>query len=161
MRRGQSVIRRFQSNARKFVTLLLNERLDPFHAAAAVFVGIFVGIVPIYGFQTLTAVGLALLLKLNKPLTVACTFISNPLFQPLIVFASVELGCLLYRGSFQSLSLSALSAMRAHINKEQLFIFVIGSVALGILLGGIGAAVTGVLVRLCRNPSANSESAPS
>ena len=88
--------------------LLLKERLDPSHAATAVFVGIFVGIVPIYGFQTLVAIGLALLFRLNKPLTVAATFINNPLLLPPTIFSSVELGCLLRLGSFQPLNLSSL-----------------------------------------------------
>jgi uncharacterized protein (DUF2062 family) len=140
------VIRRFEPRARKFLTPLLKEKLDPGRAAAAVFLGIFIGIVPIYGFQTLAAVGVALLFRLNKPLTVAGTFISNPLLQPLIVFSSVELGCLLCLGSFQPLTLSALSVARTHINKEQLFIWAIGSVALGILVGGVGAAITAVVV---------------
>jgi uncharacterized protein (DUF2062 family) len=151
------VIRRFKLEARKFVTLLLKERLDPSHAAAAVFVGIFIGIVPIYGFQTLAAIGLALLFKLNKPLTVACTFISNPLFLPVIIFSSVELGCLLRHGSFQPLSISDLAAMRGHIDREQFLIWVIGSVALAILAGGVGAAVTAIIVRHHRKSSDNSE----
>jgi uncharacterized protein (DUF2062 family) len=154
--KGHLVIRRLKVEARKFVTLLLKERLDPSHAAVAVFLGIFIGIVPIYGFQTLAALGIALLLRLNKPLTVACTFIGNPLFLPLIIFFSVELGCLLRRGSFQPLSLSALVAMRTHINKEQFFIWMIGSVALGILLGGVGGAVTAFVVHRYRKPSPNS-----
>jgi uncharacterized protein (DUF2062 family) len=145
------VIRRFKAHARKFITPLLKESLDPKRAAAAVFLGIFIGIVPIYGLQTLAAVGVAFLFKLNKPLTVAGTFISNPVFQPFIVFASVELGCFLRRGSFQPLNLSALAAARGHINKEQLLIWVIGSVALGILLGGVGAAITAVVVHLHRH----------
>jgi len=155
------VIRRLQSKAREFATLLLNEGLDPLHAAAAVFVGIFIAIVPIYGFQTLAAVGLALLFRLNKPLTVACTFISNPLFQPLIIFSSVELGCLLHHGAFQPLSLSALIAMRNRINKEQFFVWVMGSVALGIILGGLGAALTVIVVNRYRQFPADSERVPS
>jgi uncharacterized protein (DUF2062 family) len=151
------VIRRFKFHARKFATLLLNEQLDPSHAAAAVFLGIFIGIVPIYGFQTLAAVGVALLFRLNKPLTVACTLVSNPLFLPFIIFLSVELGCLLRRGSFQSLKLSELAAMRTHLDKEQFFIWVIGSVALGLLLGGASAAVAALIVHLHRKSSANSE----
>jgi uncharacterized protein (DUF2062 family) len=127
---------------------LLKEGLEPGRAAAAVFLGIFVGIVPIYGLQTLAAVGLALLFRLNKPLTVAGTLISNPVFLPFIIFCSVELGCLLRNGSFQPLKLSALVSARTHINKEQLFIWMIGSVALGILVGGIGAAITAVVVHL-------------
>jgi uncharacterized protein (DUF2062 family)/trans-aconitate methyltransferase len=150
------VIQRFKAHARKFITLLLKERLDPCRAAAAVFLGIFIGIVPIYGLQTLAAVGVALLFKLNKPLTVAGTFINNPLLQPFIIFSSVELGCLLRLGSFQPLTLSDLAGARTHIGKEQLFIWVIGSVALGILVGGIGAVITAVVVHFHLKASANS-----
>ena len=150
------MIRRFEAQARKFVTSLLKERLDPGGAAAAVFLGVFIGIVPIYGLQTLTAVGAALLFKLNKPLTVAATFINNPLLQPFIILASVELGCLLRLGSFQPLTLSALAAMRTHIGKQELFIWVLGSVALGILAGAVGAAITAFVVHLHLRKSANS-----
>ncbi|HEX3105687.1 MAG TPA: DUF2062 domain-containing protein [Terriglobales bacterium] len=135
--------------------LLLKERLDPSHAAAAVFVGIFVGIVPIYGFQTLAAIGLALVFKLNKPLTVACTFINNPLLLPPTIFLSVELGCFLRTGAFLPLSVSGLAAMRGHITKQEFLIWLIGSVALAILAGGVGAAVTAFLVRHHRKSSAN------
>jgi uncharacterized protein (DUF2062 family)/SAM-dependent methyltransferase len=150
------VIRRFKAQARSFVAALLKERLEPGRAAAAVFLGIFIGIVPIYGLQTLAAIGVALLFKLNKPLTVAGTFINNPLLQPFIIFSSVELGCLIRLGSFQHLTLSDLAAARTHIGREQLFIWVIGSVALGILLGGIGAAITAVVV--CRHLKASANS---
>lgn len=142
------MLRKFEFRARQFLILLLKEGLDPWRAGAAVFFGIFIGIVPIYGFQSLAAVGVALLFKLNKPLTVAGTFISNPLLQPLIVFSSVELGCLLRTGSFQPLTLSSLAAARSHINKEELFIWLIGSVALGILAGGIGGLITAVVAHL-------------
>ena len=148
--------RRVKAYARKFLTALLRERLDPGRAAAAVFLGIFIGIIPIYGLQTLAAVGAALLFKLNKPLTVAGTFINNPLLQPFIVLSSVELGCLLCLGSFQRLSLSSLAGARTHISKEQIFIWVIGSVALGILVGGIGAAIAAIVVHRHLKASANS-----
>jgi uncharacterized protein (DUF2062 family)/trans-aconitate methyltransferase len=136
------------------VGLLLKERLDPSHAAAAVFIGIFIGIVPIYGFQTLAAIGLALLFRLNKPLTVAATFINNPLLLPVIVFSSVELGCLLWTGSFRPLNLADLTAMRGHINKEQFLTWVIGSFALAMLVGAVGAVITAIVVRVYRAPSA-------
>ena len=153
-RKGSLVIRTFKAQARKLVTLLLNEGLDPYRASAAVFLGIFIGIVPIYGLQTLAAVGVALLFRLNKPLTVTGTFINNPLLQPLIIVSSVELGCLLREGSFQPLS--ALAAARTHLNKEQFLTWILGSVALGILVGGIGAAITAVVIHLHRKTSANS-----
>ncbi|MFZ1009664.1 MAG: DUF2062 domain-containing protein [Candidatus Sulfotelmatobacter sp.] len=151
------MIQRFKGRARKFITILLNEGLDPWRAAAAVFLGTFIGIMPIYGFHALAAVGVALLFRLNKPLTLAGTLVSNPLLQPLIVFSSVELGCLLRLGSFQPLSLSDLAAAGTHLTKEQFFIWLIGSVALGILLGGVGGAVTAFVVHRHHKPSTNSE----
>ncbi|MBZ5615611.1 MAG: DUF2062 domain-containing protein [Acidobacteriia bacterium] len=139
------MIQRFRTRARQFAALLLKEKLDPGHAAAAVFLGIFIGIVPIYGFQTLAAVGVALLFRLNKPLTVAATFINNPLLQPLIVVASVDLGCLLRGSPFPPWNASSLTA--AHL-KQELLALIIGSVPLGILVGGVGAAITAALVQL-------------
>ncbi len=150
------MIEGFKAHARKFVASVLKEKLDPGRAAAAVFLGIFIGIVPIYGLQTLAAIGVALLFRLNKPLTVAATFINNPLLQPFIIFASVELGCLLRLGSFQPLNLSTLAAMRNHLGREQLVIWLIGSVALGILLGVVGGAITAVIVHRHRKASDHS-----
>jgi uncharacterized protein (DUF2062 family)/SAM-dependent methyltransferase len=144
-RKNLPVIRRFQGRLRQLATTLLKENLTPGGAAAAVFLGIFIGIVPIYGFQTLVAVGLALFFKLNKPLTVAGTFINNPLLQPLIVVSSVELGYFLRDGSFRPFHLSALAG--AHI-KEELLGWVMGSVVLGVLVGGAGAAIVAVVVRV-------------
>jgi uncharacterized protein (DUF2062 family) len=148
------VIRRFQARVRQFATALLKERLNPGQAAAAVFLGIFIGIVPIYGFQTLAAVGVALLFRLNKPLTVASTFVNNPLLQPLIVVSSVELGCFLRRGSCCPFTPFTLAG--AHL-KEDFLMFAIGSVPLGIFVGGIGAAITFIVVYLHRKSSADAE----
>jgi uncharacterized protein (DUF2062 family)/trans-aconitate methyltransferase len=142
---GNYLIGRFQTRARQFLAALLKEGLEPGRAAAAVFVGIFIGIVPIYGFQTLAAVGAALFFKLNKPLTVAGTFINNPLLQPAIIVSSVEIGYFLRDGSFRAFHLSALTG--AHM-KEEMLAFVIGSVVLGVLVGGLGAATTAVVIKL-------------
>jgi uncharacterized protein (DUF2062 family)/SAM-dependent methyltransferase len=130
---------------RQFATVLLTESLDPGRAAAAVFLGIFIGIAPIYGFQLLVAVGLAFLFKLNKPLTVASTFVNNPLLQPVIVVCSVEIGYFLRGGSFRPFRLSAVTG--PHM-KEELLAWVMGSIVLGVLVGGVGAAIAAVVVGL-------------
>jgi len=129
---------------RKFATTLLTERLDPASAAAAVFWGIFIGIIPIYGLQTLAAVGVALLLRLNKPLILAATFVNNPLFWAPTVVASIELGGFLRHGSFQPWRL--LIVFSAAQLKEELFSWVLGSVVLGLLAGGAAALVTMAVV---------------
>ncbi len=156
------MIRTFQTRAREFAAVLLKEDLSPGRAAAAVFVGIFIGVVPIYGFQLLAALGLAFLFRLNKPLTLASTFINNPLLQPVIVASSVELGYFLRGGAFRPFHLSALTG--THM-KEELLAWAMGSVIVGILVGGAGAAITAVVVRsktsanapLSKSPSSKSE----
>jgi len=40
---------------RSFLALMFAERLEPGRASAAVFIGVFIAIVPIYGFQSLVA----------------------------------------------------------------------------------------------------------
>jgi uncharacterized protein (DUF2062 family) len=146
------VLGRFQTRIRQFATTLLTEKLDPGRAAAAVFLGLFIGIVPIYGLQTIVALGLALLFRLNKPLTLASTFINNPLFLLPTIASSVELGCFLRSGRFQPWNLAALT--RAHL-KEEFISFVVGSLVLGIIIGILGAAITAVIVH-CKSNS-NSE----
>ena len=131
------------AHIRKFAATLLTERLDPASAGAAVFWGIFIGIVPIYGLQTLAAVGLALLFRLNKPLTLAATFINNPLLLPPIVAASVELGGFLRHGVFLPWHLAALSG--AHL-KDQLVSWVLGSIGLGLLVGSAAGVITAAVV---------------
>jgi uncharacterized protein (DUF2062 family) len=130
---------------KRFATVLLKEQLEPGRAAAAVFLGIFIGIVPIYGFQTLAALGLAVLFRLNKPLTFAATFINNPLLLPVLVISSIEAGCFLLTGRFQPWKLSVFTLAHA---KEELLFWALGSVVVGAVVGGVGAAVTAVVVHL-------------
>jgi uncharacterized protein (DUF2062 family) len=142
-RKGQAVLRRLTTYLRKFTSTLLTERLDPASAAAAVFCGVFIGIVPIYGLQTLVALGLAVLLRLNKPLTLASTFINNPLLQPLLVLSSVEVGGFLRHGSFHPWHLTALSVAQL---KGQFASWLLGSVVVGLLVGGVSAIITAAVV---------------
>ncbi len=138
------MLRGLNAHIRKFAATLLTEQLDPASAAAAVFWGIFIGVVPIYGLQTVAAVGMALLLRLNKPLTLAATFINNPLLLAPTVFFSIELGGFLRHGSF--LPWRLLIALSSAQLKEQLFSWVLGSLVLGLLAGGAAAIVTAVVV---------------
>jgi uncharacterized protein (DUF2062 family)/ubiquinone/menaquinone biosynthesis C-methylase UbiE len=136
---------------RQLLASLMQEGLDPGRAAAAVFVGVFIGIIPIYGFQSLAAVGLAVLFKLNKPLTFAATFINNPFLQPFLVFSGIELGHLLSKGRFVRLEASELSRMKL---TDQLALWVTGSIALAFLLAAAAALLTYAVLRLRHRRSA-------
>jgi uncharacterized protein (DUF2062 family)/trans-aconitate methyltransferase len=139
------VIGTAKARFRQFATTLFSEQLSAGRAAAAVFVGIFIGIVPIYGFQTLAALGLAFVFRLNKPLTFASTFINNPFLQPFLVVGSVQLGFFLRTGSFQPWSIALLSGAQM---KQGLISWALGSIALGVLVGALGAAATALAISL-------------
>lgn len=138
------------SRFRESLAKLMHERLEPGRAAAAVFVGVFIGIVPIYGFQSLAAIGLAVLFKLNKPLTFAATFVNNPLLQPFLVLSGVQLGNVLWKGRLLRLTTAGLARLKL---SEQLAMWVAGSVVLAVLLGGVAALATYLLLRFRRRRS--------
>lgn len=130
---------RLRSSAGRVAAAILSEGLAPGRAAAAVFAGVFIGIVPIYGFQSLAAVGVAVLLRLNKPLTLAATFINNPLLQPFLVAVSIGLGHLVLTGHYQVITESPFTA---HGFTNSLSAWFAGSVILGVVVGGLLAAAT-------------------
>jgi uncharacterized protein (DUF2062 family)/2-polyprenyl-3-methyl-5-hydroxy-6-metoxy-1,4-benzoquinol methylase len=135
---------------REILAGLMHEGLDPGRAAAAVFIGVFIGIVPIYGFQSLAAIGLAVAFRLNKPLTFAATFVNNPFLQPFLVVGSVQLGHLVLRGSLLPLTVASLTHLKL---TDQLTLWVAGSLVLGVLAGGVAALATYLFVRFRPRPS--------
>ena len=137
------MIRNISTRIKQVAATLFTERLDPGRAAAAVFLGIFIGIVPIYGFQTLAAVGVALIFRLNKPLILASTFINNPFLQPALVISSLEIGFFLRHGYYQTFKFSGLTG--AHM-KDNLLSWFLGSLVLGLIVGSVGALVAALLV---------------
>ena len=60
--------------------------------------GVFMGIVPLWGFQLLIGIPLAVLFRMNKVLFIAAANISIPPFIPLIVFISLLVGQFLSQG---------------------------------------------------------------
>lgn len=60
--------------------------------ACAIALGVFVGIAPFWGFQTIIALFLAVLLKLNKAIAFAFSNISFPPFIPFVIYGSVYVG---------------------------------------------------------------------
>ena len=138
---------------RQFAAVLFKEHLDPRHAAAAVFLGVFIANVPIYGFQTVAVLALAALFRLNKPLAFAATFVNNPFLQPFLIVGSLEVGHFLRTGRFLRFSLAG---QRPDF-KSEFAAWVLGSLVLGLLLGALGAAVTYVILRLRSGDGAQRE----
>ncbi|MCC6447463.1 MAG: DUF2062 domain-containing protein [Chitinophagaceae bacterium] len=75
--------------------ILFDPLESPIKRAASVGFGIFMGIVPIWGFQLLIGIPLAILMRLNKTLFIVAANIS--IFPPIIWAASLATGKLIYK----------------------------------------------------------------
>lgn len=86
--------------------------------------GVFMGIVPIWGYQMIAAVSLAYLFKLNKVITLIASNISIPPFMPFILYGSYLTGCII-TGNPVDYTLSEISLSNLSVVLLQ---YVVGSV---------------------------------
>jgi len=134
----------------KFRKLLNDHLYHPHHSAqlkaTSVAFGVFMGIVPIWGFQLVTAIFLAILFKLNKPLVIVAANISIPPMIPVIIFLSYKMGaCWMGANAMQldfskSISISSI--------KQNLLQYVYGSITLAIVAALIFGLLTFILLKL-------------
>lgn len=93
--------------------------------------GVFIGVAPLWGFQTILSISLAALFRLNKVISFSFSHISLPPFIPFIIYGSLKVGDLilgrqtplLWENVNQNFDLSA-----------HLLTYLVGSFALAILL---------------------------
>ncbi|HZK65597.1 MAG TPA: DUF2062 domain-containing protein, partial [Puia sp.] len=110
--------------------------------------GVFMGIIPIWGFQLIVAIFLALVLKLNKVLVILFANISFPPFIPLIIYASYRAGAVWMPGSGIGISFSkrlSLSAIRFNFRQ-----YLIGSISLAVTAGLVTGLLTFLLLKIFR-----------
>jgi uncharacterized protein (DUF2062 family) len=67
----------------------------PWRTALALAIGVFISFTPFWGFQTLLALLVATLCRLNRGVTVTGTWLNLPWFAPFIYAGAVKLGALL------------------------------------------------------------------
>jgi uncharacterized protein len=77
----------------RFVTALYEDR--PWRVALALSVGVFISFTPFYGAQTILALVVATLLRLNRAITVTGTWMNLPWFAPFIYAGAIKLGTVL------------------------------------------------------------------
>jgi uncharacterized protein (DUF2062 family) len=71
---------------------LLPHDESPWRVALALAVGVFISFTPFWGFQTLLALLVATLARLNRAVTVAGTWLNLPWFAPFVYAGAVKLG---------------------------------------------------------------------
>lgn len=104
--------------------------------ALSVAFGVFMGIAPIWGFQLLVAIPLAIFLRLNRYLVVLSANISLPPMIPLLIYLSYRMGGLVVPKPLHLASAEGLTLASIHQNFVQYFV---GSW----LLASIAALVAG------------------
>lgn len=143
----------------RFITLLTKENISSFikenitqtkesnhRVASSIGLGVFFGIVPIWGYQMIAAGVTAHLLRLNKVLTIISSNISIPPMIPFILYGSFYVGALLL-DSDAGLNLSSISFSKVY---EDLFQYVYGAMVFAIICGMIAYVVTFVSLLLFR-----------
>lgn len=150
-------MRRIRFLLYKWFRRLLRHKDSPHSIAAGAAIGIFVGMLPIYGFQMITAVAVAAVARVNKVAAALPAWITNPLTIPPFLYFQYRLGRFVVGGEevagawprlqkvgeaagrislldFKNTSREVFAAARA-LGWEVLWPTIIGGLLSGVLLG--------------------------
>lgn len=109
--------------------------------------GIFMGIIPLWGWQTVLAIGSAHFLKLNKVFTILAANISLPPFMPFIIFGSFYTGSLILNNP---LSLAFSEGISLETIQKDIVQYIVGSMALAIIGGLFAFGLSYLLLKIFR-----------
>lgn len=140
--------RSWKTKLQQYIGKLKHLIVDPNESnltkSISVAVGIFISIVPLWGFQTIVAVAAAFVLRLNKPLVIAASYFSVPPMTPFILYFSVILG-----GVFVSNPIAFnLSSISLDVLQAALFQYVVGSIALAVVVASAFGLATSLLLKV-------------
>jgi glycosyltransferase involved in cell wall biosynthesis len=121
--------------------------------ALSIGLGVFMGIVPIWGFQMLVALLLATALRLNKALVLIASNISIPPLIPLIVFASFMMGRV-WLGTDATFVIFS-KDLTQEAMQQNVLQYLYGSVTLAVVAGLTALLVTYVLLTIFRKEKTN------
>ncbi len=113
----------------------------------SVALGIFMGIVPIWGYQMISAAFFAYLLKLNKVIAVVSSNISIPPMIPVLLFLSVKTGELI---TGINTGLNFHSEITFETVKSLIIVYLIGSIAFAIMMSIISGLLAFTLLTSLR-----------
>jgi uncharacterized protein (DUF2062 family) len=115
---------------------LRTEGDGPVRETAAFSLGVFIGCLPLYGLHLLICWTVGFALGLNRLKMYLAANISNPLVAPWLIFAEVQAGAWLRRGSFHSLS-------RQTLMSTGIGVFGMDAMVGSVFVGGVLAVLAG------------------
>ena len=120
-----------------FVENVLESNDSPQKKALSIALGVFIGIAPLWGFQTVTVLFLAYVLRLNKLIAFAFSNVSIPPFIPLIIFCSLQVGALVLGSKMPETIEFTADAVKNHIVQ-----YLVGSIlfaaVMAVFFGAVG-----------------------
>ena len=125
---------------------LFNEDESATKKAVSVAVGIFFGIVPIWGYQLITAIAAAYFFKLNKAIVILAANISIPIMIPFILYASLLTGEIV-TGIKSSITIANISFENI---KSNLYVYLVGATILSIVFAIFMGLLTYVSITMIR-----------
>ena len=135
------------SNCKRFFTdNVLNTRESNLKIVLAIMLGIFMGIVPLWGYQMLITLFLAHLFRLNKVIALVAANISIPPMIPLLLYGSYRTGCMVL-GNPPDLHLGDLSLENVKSVLEQ---YLIGSIIFAMACSLLSGVISTALLAICR-----------
>jgi len=108
-------------------------------------VGLFFGIVPIWGFQFALAILTAVYFKLNKVIVGLSAQVSFPPLIPFVLFASIKMGEVVMGEEIDLIFSKSLSLQE--ITKNVL-VYYVGATVLSVVAGVIGFLITLIALKL-------------
>ncbi len=123
-------------------TYLIKPEESDLNKVASIAFGVFMGIVPIWGFQLIVGIALSHLLKLNKVLFVMAAHVSIPPMIPIILFLSHYTGGFVMGRDANFAFTSELTLQSFHNEMTQ---YLIGAVVFA-LVAGLVAGISSFLV---------------
>lgn len=115
----------------------------PMKLSMAVALGLFFGILPIWGFQMIAAFSIASYYKLNRALVLIISNISIPPMMPLIIYGSFKFGALFVEEPIYLVALSEVDSETIYLQLKQYFI---GATLLAITLSILGFLITQLII---------------
>lgn len=114
--------------------------------ASSVAVGVFIGLLPFYGYQSVLAIAVAMLFKLSKIITFAFSNVSIPPMIPFILFGSYSIGAFILNHditfSLQDISFDVVAT--------QLLDYIVGGIILAFSVGVSLFLLIYCLLSICR-----------
>lgn len=111
--------------------------------AFSIALGVFIGLSPFWGFQTLLVISLSVLFKLNKVLAFIASNVSLPPFIPFIIAASLFIGAPFVHGESSILG----QELNFELIKNNLLQYVIGSLILATTMSALSWIVVYLLLK--------------